>query len=287
MTMTARGAALPAATPLPAFLQQASVEVTAKDATRLRSEAPAFAPSAVFLPWLPGEHFEARLAATVSLTDQGFDCVPHLSARRLTSVDELTTQLERLTREAGVTRLLLIGGDPAEPLGPFADSAAVIRAADFAGHGIRTVGIAGHPEGHPNMSATETVEVLHEKLDLLRAQGVRAEIVTQFSFDADLVAEWIAGLRLVGIDAPVAVGVPGPAKVTTLMKFAARCGVGASAKAVAKYGFSVTRLFGNAGPDSFVTRLIDCIAETPDVRAHFYPFGGFADTAAWLEGQKR
>lgn len=186
MIPSPRDGPLPAA-PTPHFLQQSSIEVIAGDAVRFFELAPDLRPSAVFVPTLPGEDFATRLAAIRAVRAQGLEPVPHISARRLSSSTEWRDQLARLSAEAGVTRLLLIGGDPDTPLGPYVDSLSVIRDTDFAAAGIRHVGLAGHPEGHSAMSGRQPIEVLRAKIAALQAQGVSAEITTQFSFDPDLV----------------------------------------------------------------------------------------------------
>lgn len=267
------------------FLAHASIESTAKDAAGLRDAAPSLNPSAVFIPWLPGEDFTSRLEATRAVSEQGFNAVPHISARRLTSREDLSSQIAQLTSDAGATRLLIVGGDPAIPLGPYTDSISVIRALDFAALGVTKVNIAGHPEEHENMTSEQALDVLHEKILALKEQNVDAEIVTQFSFDPDLVAAWVSSLRASDITCDIAIGVPGPTSVARLVKFATRCGVGASSKAVSKYGFSLSRLFGKAGPDKFIEQFLSLQENDPALRAHFYPFGGFKDTAKWLDQQ--
>ena len=117
----------------------------------------------------------------------------------------------------------------------------------------------------------------------IESRGMAPLIVTQFAFDADRVLDWLAELRRRGIDAPVRLGVPGPAGIKTLLRFAKRCGVGASASVMTKYGVSLSRLMGSAGPD----RLVDSLAEGlgpqhGPVRLHFYPFGGVARTVDWI-----
>jgi methylenetetrahydrofolate reductase (NADH) len=267
------------------FLANASIEATTKDAKDLRAAAPNLRPSSVFIPWLPGETFARRLEATCAVARQGFSPVVHIPARRLASQQDLQTQLSQLNAKAGASRLLLIGGDPATPLGPYPDTISVIRDLDLTAFNIKRVSLAGHPEDHPNMSRDQTLDVLHEKIAALSQRGIETEIVTQFSFDPDLVAAWVTTLRKSGLTCDIAIGVPGPTNVPKLMKFATRCGVGASAKAVAKYGFSLSRLFGKAGPDKFIDRFLQLQPDDRSLRAHFYPFGGFAETAAWLETQ--
>src|SRR3546814_10207425 len=81
-------------------------------------------------------------------------------------------------------------------------------------------------------------------------------VVTQFGFDPDAFLAWLKEARVRGIDTPVRIGIPGPAGIKTLLRFAARCGVGASASVLMKYGASITNLLGSAGPD----RLVDAYA---------------------------
>lgn len=108
-------------------------------------------------------------------------------------------------------------------------------------------------------------------------------IVTQFGFDAQPFLDWLEELRQRGIDAPVRIGVPGPAGIKTLLRFAARCGVGASAAVMAKYGVSITRLIGTAGPDRLVEAFSANLGvQHGPVRLHFYPFGGLARTVDWI-----
>ena len=261
-----------------------SLEITAKDVDALAQASGAILPETpVAITFLPGETLEARVDAARQVRALGFEPMPHFSARRLVSGDDFETYLATVVREAGVTRSFVIAGDPAEAAGPYSDSMALIRTGAFERAGIRAVGIGGHPEGHPNMTAEQTFEVLIAKCREIEGRGMAPLIVTQFGFDAQPVLDWLLQLRTRGIDAPVRVGVPGPAGIKTLMRFAARCGVGASTAVLSKYGISLTRLMGTAGPD----RLVDALAKGlgPDhgkVRLHFYPFGGIAKTVEWI-----
>ncbi|BBD97062.1 methylenetetrahydrofolate reductase [Sphingobium amiense] len=261
-----------------------SLEITAKDVDALAQASAAILPETpVAITFLPGETLEARVDAARQVRALGFEPMPHFSARRLVSGDDFETYLATVVREAGVTRSFVIAGDPAEAAGPYSDSMALIRTGAFERAGIRAVGIGGHPEGHPNMTAEQTFEVLVAKCREIEDRGMAPLIVTQFSFDAQPVLDWLLLLRARGIDAPVRIGVPGPAGIKTLMRFAARCGVGASAAVLGKYGISITKLLGTATPD----RLVDALAKGlgPDhgkVRLHFYPFGGIAKTVEWI-----
>jgi methylenetetrahydrofolate reductase (NADPH) len=211
--------------------------------------------------------------------------MPHLSARRIGALGELDTMLGRAVDEAGARRAFIVAGDPPEPAGPFADTLSIIRTGLLEKHGFRAVGVAGHPEGHPNMAGEALWDALVAKLDALEERGLGSLIVTQFGFDADPFIDWLTELRARGIMAPVRIGVPGPAGIKTLLRFAARCGVGASAAVMTKYGVSITQLLGKAGPDRLVDALVARLtpAHGP-VRLHFYPFGGLVNTVEWING---
>ncbi|MED5545091.1 methylenetetrahydrofolate reductase [Novosphingobium decolorationis] len=261
-----------------------SLEMTAKDIESLREAAPGIAPETpIAVTFLPGEAFEARIAAARLVRELGFEPMPHFSARRIVSEDEFREYLKAVTREAGVKRCFVIAGDPSEPEGPFADSSALIATGAFEDAGITAIGIGGHPEGHPNMSDEECWSVLQTKCDEIEKRGMAPLIVTQFAFDAGAVLSWLAELRKRGLTAPVRLGIPGPAGIKTLMRFAARCGVGASASVLTKYGISITKLIGTAGPDKLVDQIEKGLTEEHGaVRLHFYPFGGLTKTVGWI-----
>ncbi len=261
-----------------------SLEMTARDIDALTAAAPGIAPATpIAVTFLPGETMDARIAAAVQVRKLGFEPMPHLSARRIESHTELATMIERCTTEAGVERLFIVAGDPPSPAGPFADTLSVVRTGLLERNGIKAVGIAGHPDGHPAMDADGLWQALIEKRDEIAARGMASLIVTQFGFDAAPFLAWLAELRARDIDSPVRIGVPGPAGIKTLLRFAAHCGVGASASVMAKYGVSLSRLLGAAGPDKLVDALTRGLgpAHGP-VRLHFYPFGGLGRTVEWI-----
>lgn len=266
-----------------------SLEMTAKDIDSLRSAAPAIQPETpVAVTFLPGEDVSARIEATKLVRSLGFEPMPHFSARRIASVGAFEDYLAAATTQAGVKRCFVIAGDPSEPEGPFFDSSALIASGAFERAGISAIGIGGHPEGHPNMTKDECWAALLSKCAEIERRGMAPLIVTQFVFDADAVLDWLVELRAKGIDAPVRIGVPGPAGIKTLMRFAARCGVGASTSVLAKYGISITKLIGSAGPDKLVDRFDRALGpQHGRVRLHFYPFGGLDKTVAWINDYAR
>jgi methylenetetrahydrofolate reductase (NADPH) len=266
-----------------------SLEITAKDVAALREAAPLIpAETPIAITFLPGEAAADRLAAAVAVRELGYEPMPHFSARRIVSREEFESYLEAVVAEAGVRRCFIVAGDPPEPQGPYFDTSALIATGAFEGNGITAIGIGGHPEGHPNMTPEQAWAILETKVAEIERRGMAPLVVTQFGFDPDAFLTWLTELRARGIETPVRIGIPGPAGIKTLLRFAARCGVGASASVMAKYGLSITNLLGSAGPDklvdTFAARLGD---EHGRVRLHFYPFGGLSKTVEWIADYRR
>lgn len=265
-----------------------SLEVSAKAIPALVAAAPRIAPgTTVFIPYLPGEGDDARLAAAATVRELGFEPMPHVPARRIASLPALESFVSRAVGEAGVERCFVIAGDAPAPKGPFVDSTALIDTGVFERAGITGIGVGGHPEGHPLMNEDERWEVLARKCHSIDQRGMAPLIVTQFGFDADIVLAWLQALRERGIAHPVRVGVPGPAGIATLARYAARCGVSASASVWAKYGISLGKLLGTAGPDRFVDHLANGLTEAHgEIGLHVFPFGGIAESVAWVEAYR-
>ncbi|KAA9156653.1 methylenetetrahydrofolate reductase [Microbacterium lushaniae] len=234
--------------------------------------------------FLGNEDLDMRVAAAKAVADMGFVPVPHISARRLSSQGQLEEFLGRLQEVGATDHVFAVGGDPAEPEGPYPDSLSVIRSGILQQYGVKEVSIAGYPEGHPDIASDVLWRHLEDKSAALKEQGLDAVILTQFAFDTDPVTTWIQAVRDRGIDTEIRIGTPGPAGVKRLIGFARRFGVGANAMIVKKYGFSLTNLMGTAGPDRFVTDLAALLAQNPasgNVRLHFYTFGGLLATSKW------
>ncbi|HMT44467.1 MAG TPA: methylenetetrahydrofolate reductase [Chakrabartia sp.] len=263
-----------------------SLEMTAKDHAALHEAAPLIPPETpVSVTFLPGEAQDARVAAAKAVRALGFEPMPHFSARRILSEDDFEGYLKAVVQEAGVERAFIVAGDPPEPQGPYFDTMALIKTGAFERAGIKAIGIGGHPEGHPNMNAAECWAILEAKVHEIEARGMAPLVVTQFGFDPDAFLSWLKELRARGLDVPVRIGIPGPASIKSLLRFAARCGVGASTAVMKKYGVSITNLLGSAGPDKLVDAFADQLAqEHGRVRLHFYPFGGLTKTVEWIRG---
>ncbi len=266
------------------LMEAVSLEVSAKGIPALQAAAEHLPPgTTIALPYLPSESDDARLQAARAVRLLGFNPLLHLAARRIPSMHALERMLG-CAAAAGVEACLVIAGDPSTPHGPFADSATLINSGLLEAAGIKTVGVGAHPQGHPMMDEAQGWYVLEQKCDAILQRGMAPLIITQFVFDATTVLQWLQALRGRGLPHPVRIGVPGPAGVATLLRYAAMCGVSASASMLSRYGISLGRLLGSTGPDLFVEQLRQGLDHTHgDVALHFYPFGGVAQTAAWID----
>ena len=271
--------------PAVALINDYSVEISGKDEPALL-EARDFIPNGTLInvTYLGTENPALRLSAAHTVLANGFRPVPHVAARRLQSVPQLREFLSSLREIGASERIFAVGGDPSSPEGPSDSSLSLIRTGILGEYGVNHVAISGYPEGHPDIAEDRLWEALTAKYSALREQGLSPTILTQFGFDAEPVVRWISQVRERGIDAPIRVGVPGPAGIKRLLAFASRFGVASSASVVKKYGFSITNLFGTAGPDRFVTSLAQKLEEKNlgQVGLHFYAFGGLRQTAEWI-----
>ncbi len=262
-----------------------SLEMTGKDVPGLIEAKDSIpAGTKINVTFLGNEDLEMRVTASKAVRDMGFIPVPHISARRLSSQDQLEEFLGRLQEVGATDSVFAVGGDPAEPEGPYPDSLSVIQTGLLQKYGVKEVSIAGYPEGHPDIAKDVLWRHLEDKSAALKEQGLDATILTQFAFDTDPVIDWVQGVRGRGIESTIRIGTPGPAGIKRLINFARRFGVGANAMIVKKYGFSLTNLMGTAGPDKFVTDLSALLAADPasgEVKLHFYTFGGLKATADW------
>src|SRR5262249_15218048 len=143
---------------------------------------------------------------------------------------------------------LLIAGDMSEPAGPYPDSAALLAEDFFGVSGLTQVGLAGYPEGHPRIATAALDAALGRKLELAHRHGLGAHLVTQFSFAPNRIVGYCADVarRVPGL--PVYVGLAGPTSPAALLRFAQRCGVSASLRALQTEGFKAVRLFTHVDP---------------------------------------
>ena len=242
----------------------------------------------VYIPSLPGLPLSRTLEAIAATRAAGLDPVPHVSARRILNEAEFRSFLTDAAARYGVHRVLLLGGDEPKPKGPFNDSLEILRSGMLADSGIREIGVSGYPEGHPRISATALIEAFEEKRRLARDQNLGLYVVTQFSFSPHRVIEYCTGLARTAPEVSIYAGVAGPTDPAALARYAQRCGVSASLRALKTLGTGMARLVTNSDPhDQLVALARYSLQRQPSnlVGVHIYSFGGAVKTAAWMREQ--
>jgi len=271
-----------AAHPPPAFAGRFSLEATRPDADEVAKLAAILpAGTQVYVTAVPTVGPSELIAIAGNLRAAGLEPVAHVAARRLPTAEALDYLLKGLCREAGVRRLLVIGGD-VDSAGPYADALAVIQKGKLREAGIEEIGIGAYPEGHPRIPSGRLEASLDEKIASALAQGLRVHIVSQFSFSAERILAWLKLLRACGIALPVKVGIAGPTSVPALIRYARRCGVNASLRGLMSgaAGGLIGHVVGKVGPG----RILDALADSRglgDIAPHYFSFGGAIETARY------
>jgi methylenetetrahydrofolate reductase (NADPH) len=239
----------------------------------------------IYIPSLPGLPLARTLEAIAAIRAAGLDPVPHVSARRILNADEFRAFLTEAAAKHGVHRVLLVGGDEPRPKGPFADSLQILESGLLADSGIREIGLAGYPEGHPRICASDLSYSFQKKLQLARQQQLGVYVVTQFSFAPGRVVEYCARLARIAPDASIYVGVAGPTDPLALARYAQRCGVSVSLRALRNLGSGIARLVTHSDPrDQLIALARYSLSREPSnvVGVHLYSFGGAVKTASWM-----
>lgn len=266
------------------FLCGFSVEATRPKATDLAELAQTLTPGTqIYLSAIPTRPSGELAEQAAAVHEAGLEPVPHIAVRNFKSKQELDELLSRLQAEAACRRVLIIAGDRSDVAGPFSSSIEVVESGLLQRHGIAEIGIAGHPEGHPRVASDVLDRALQAKIDATEQSGLKLHIVTQFGFDAPVIIRWVKRLREFGCEQPVRIGLAGPTNLATLLRYAQRCGVKASAAGVTRSAGLVKHLFGTTSPDALVRALTNEAegGTLGDVAAHFFSFGGIGATARW------
>ena len=262
-----------------------SIEVTPAGATKIDSFADCLDPgTTVNVTFLPGSDPMDTVAVAERLHNEGMNPVPHLAARSLRDTDQLDILLAAYTSRCGVNEVLVIGGGVDQPVGAFSDSMQVLETGLIQRYGIQNVGVAGHPEGSPDITQSEIADALAAKNRLAKRDGLKMYIETQFCFEADIVLAWERDVRAAGNALPIRIGIPGPATIKTLFRFAQISGIGPSMRFISKQARNVAKLMTVQSPHLLLADLAAGMSADPDCliqHFHFYPFGGFARTAAY------
>jgi len=279
--------ALPIPDPLPndpvtriaAFMAEFSLEATRPSDADINALGVLKRGTRVYLSAVPNRPADESVTAAVRLRAGGFEPVPHVAVRSFASADALDHFLARLHSDAGVDTVLVIAGDRSE-CGPFRSALDAIDSGVLRRRGMRRIGIAGYPEGHPRIGNEELDRALRGKIAAAETIGLEVEVVTQFCFDARAILDFVARLRAFGFEHRVRVGLAGPTSLGSLIRYAGRCGVRTSAQALARRAGLMRQMFAMTTPDDLVRALAD--AAPAGVVPHFFSFGGIPATSRWV-----
>jgi methylenetetrahydrofolate reductase (NADPH) len=267
------------------FVRNYTIETTVPQARRIGRFADTVRPGTpLYIANIPGTAFQDTVALAGRLRKEGLEPVPHVVARRIESLAILDDFLARLAGEAGVRQVLVVAGDNSRPAGEIHSSLQILDAGLLEKHGIRSIGVAGHPEGHREVDDAVLRDALRRKRDYAEKTGADVYVVTQFTFSAEPVIAWESANRENIGRFPVIVGLPGLATVGTLLKYAMDCGVGPSLQAFSKRYASLTKLLTVSAPDHMIVALAGYRESHPETHLngiHFFTFGGFHKTAEW------
>lgn len=272
-----------------AFLQDYSIEVmprTAEKVENFRDLLPAG--TRVYIAHIEGTPIDEMVATAARLNAYGFPVMPHFPARIIKDRATLADWIARYQGEADVKQALLLAGGVTTPLGDFDSSMQLMETGLFDAAGFTRLHVAGHPEGNRDIDAdgsmTNVSAALKWKNEFQKRTDAKMAIATQFAFDAKPIIRWADALKADGITLPVHIGIAGPAKLQTLIKFAIACGVGPSLKVLQKRAMDVTKLLLPYEPTDVIRDLAAHKAANPEfnvTNVHFFPLGGIKTNATW------
>ncbi|MEP1198344.1 methylenetetrahydrofolate reductase [Tateyamaria sp.] len=271
------------------FLQGYSIEVMPRTAEKV-ADFRAILPKGtrVYIAHIEGTPIEDMVATAKRLNADGFPVMPHFPARIIKDAATLKDWVARYQGEANVDQALLLAGGVDKPYGDFHSSMQLLESGAFDAAGFKRLHVAGHPEGNkdidPDGSMKNVEEALHWKQKFSETTDAQMALATQFAFEAGPIIAWADSLKAAGVDLPVHIGIAGPAKLQTMIKFAIACGVGPSLRVLQRRAKDVTKLLMPFEPADVISQLAAHKAANPDfniAQVHFFPLGGIKTNANW------
>jgi len=271
------------------FLNGYSIEVmprTAEKITSFRDLLPIG--TRVYIAHIEGTPIEDMVATAKRISSEGYTVMPHFPARIIKDKDTLGDWIARYQGEANVTQALILAGGVTKPHGSFDSSIQLLESGLFDKAGFNRLHVAGHPEGNKDIDPDGTTlnvdAALRWKQKFSERSDAEMALATQFAFEAGPIIDWANAVKAAGVDIPIHIGIAGPAKLQTLIRFAIACGVGASLKVLQKRAMDVTKLLLPYEPNDIITQLAAYKAKNPDFNishVHFFPLGGIKTNANW------
>ena len=273
------------------FLDGFSIEVTPRAAAKIDNFADLIPKGTlIYIAHIEGTPIEEMVATAKKINEQGFSPMPHFPARIIKDKNVLQDWISEYQNEANVKNGLLIAGGANKPYGEYDSSIQLIESELFDKANFQNLHIAGHPEGSmdidPDGSTKNVDQALSWKNEFSKRTDAKMAITTQFSFDADSVISWANNLKKSGIDIPIHIGIAGPAKLQTLLKYSIECGVGASIKIIQKRAMDLTKLLLPYKPTTIITDLANYKANNPSFnieKVHFFPLGGVKQVSDFVK----
>jgi len=273
------------------FISGYSIEVVPNSAAKIESFKEILPINTrVYIAHLETENIATMVATAKRINEEGFTVMPHIPARIIQNQTMLNDWISMYQNEAGVKEALLLAGGSTKPVGDYDSSMQLIESGLFDKAGFKRLHIAGHPEGSkdidPDGGMKNVSEALSWKQEFSNRTDAAMAIATQFCFDADVVNKWAKNIQEDGIDIPIHIGIAGPAKLQTLLKFSVECGIGASMKILTKRAKDLTKLLLPYKPTQMLTDLSEYKCKDPTLnieQVHFFPIGGIKQTTDWLE----
>lgn len=238
----------------------------------------------MYITFLPGSDFNETVRVATRLKKEGFDPIPHIAARSIPNRAFLETAIKRCVEEAGVERFLVIGGAVDQPLGDYECSAQILETGLMDKYNVKSIGLAGHPEGSPDITDKAIKAALDFKNAFAERTDAQCYLVTQFCFESQPIISWDKTLQAEGNKLPIHIGIPGLASLKSLIAHSRACGIGASMKFLTKQAKHLSKLLLINTPDELCVDLATYKATDPNcgiVGLHMYPLGGLKKTAHW------
>ena len=216
----------------------------------------------VYITLLPDEDYVETAKKAGDLAKKGFNPVPHFPARSITDEAQLNDYISRC-KDFGVKQALVIGGSR-EQIGVFDSSIQILETGYF--EGIK-IGIAGHPDGSPDISDSNLEKAMKDK------KPYADYIVTQWLLDSQSIIDFISKQSI-----PVHVGITGPMKITSLIKFANIVGAKNSINFLKSNFSRAIDLLKPKDPNDLIEKV-----KKFSENFHIYTFGGLKETNKWLK----
>ncbi len=273
------------------FVAGYSIEVVPNSAAKIESFKEILPTNTrVYIAHLETENISTMIATAKRINDEGFTVMPHIPARIIKNQAMLNDWISMYQNEAGVKEALLLAGGSTKPVGDYDSSIQLIESGLFDKAGFKRLHIAGHPEGSKDIDPDGSMKNVSAALSWKQAFSNRTDasmaIATQFCFDASVVKRWADQIKEDGIDLPIHIGIAGPAKLQTLLKFSVECGIGASMKILTKRAKDLTKLLLPYKPTQMLKDLSEYKSKDPTLnieQVHFFPIGGIKQTTDWLQ----